>query len=94
MNTDIMTYEQLLQLEEGNGKVSKGLSQYEINLIQEIKWKRPNDTTNRDDKCTICYENYIRGDKVKELKSCNHSYHSKCINQWLEKEKRCPVCNK
>ena len=57
----------MLALEEGNGKVSKGLSAYEINSIPQIKWKRANDTTNRDDKCTVCYENYKRGDLVKEL---------------------------
>lgn len=30
-NVDSMTYEQLMELEEANGKVSKGLKSYQIN---------------------------------------------------------------
>ena len=33
-----MTYEQLLELEESNGKVSKGLKGFEINRIPEAKF--------------------------------------------------------
>ena len=25
---------------------------------------------------------------------CKHAYHSKCINTWLLKEKRCPICRR
>lgn len=39
-NTDNMTYEQLLELEENNGKVSKGLKTYEINRIPEKTWMK------------------------------------------------------
>ena len=34
-NVDNMTYEQILELEENSGKVSKGLSKYEIDGIFE-----------------------------------------------------------
>ena len=39
-NTDNMTYEQLLELEENNGKVSKGLKSHEIYRIPEKTWMR------------------------------------------------------
>ena len=27
------------------------------------------------------------------MKKCGHEYHSKCIDEWLKSEKRCPMCN-
>jgi hypothetical protein len=38
-------------------------------------------------------EKFKMNDKFKELKTCKHPFHSKCVNKWLEGEKRCPVCN-
>ena len=41
----------------------------------------------------ICFENFEKGQKMRNLKRCHHEYHTKCIDQWLQNEKRCPVCN-
>ena len=69
-NPDEMTYEQLLQLEEENGKVSKGLKPNQIKGLPEKTWNRVNDTAKKEEQCSICYENFSRGQKVKELKKC------------------------
>ena len=92
-NPDNMTYEQMLALEDRNGKVSKGLKLSEIKKIKEKIWRRKTDTTKKEETCSICFEKYKLNDKVKELKNCQHSYHSSCIDKWLKNEKRCPVCN-
>ena len=39
-----MTYEQLLELEENNGKVSKGLKPSQIKKIPERTWMKASDT--------------------------------------------------
>ena len=91
-NTDNMTYEQLLELEENNGKVSKGLKAYEINRIPEKLWMKKSDC--EESSCSICFDNFERAQKIKKLKNCGHEYHSTCITKWLKDEKRCPVCNK
>jgi E3 ubiquitin-protein ligase BIG BROTHER-like protein len=85
---DQMTYEQILELEERNGKVSKGLSKEEISKIPQRIWMRQNDT-----KCSICFEEIKGGEWVRELGKCKHLYHRKCLDEWLNQEKRCPVCN-
>jgi len=92
-NPDEMSYEQLLELEEKNGKVSKGLTKSDISKIREKRWYTMTDTTKKEDSCSICFEKYKRLDRLKELKPCDHSYHAKCIDEWLTNEKRCPVCN-
>ena len=54
INPDNMTYEQLMELEEKNGKVSKGLKPAQINSIRERAWVRNGDTS--DDTCSICFD--------------------------------------
>ena len=45
------------------------------------------------DKCIICLDNiqhsfcYLNCD-------CNNIYHSDCVNNWLQINRKCPTCNK
>ena len=55
-NVDNMTYEQLLEMEEANGKVSKGLTPQQIASIPEKTWKKPSDT--QDETCAICFDKF------------------------------------
>lgn len=57
-NVDNMTYEQLMELEEANGKVSKGLKSYEISAIPESTWMKNSDTV--ESSCSICFEEFER----------------------------------
>ena len=41
--------------------------------------------------CVICLENYKKEDKISIL-SCDHYYHTKCLNEWLKKKQECPLC--
>ena len=40
--------------------------------------------------CSICYEKINKKEKYKT--KCNHSFHSNCINKWLERDNKCPLC--
>jgi hypothetical protein len=42
--------------------------------------------------CSICLEDFAKGDKICYL-PCFHFFHSKCIKQWTERSKKCPLCN-
>lgn len=49
--------------------------------------------------CSICLENLslvdfdIDSDKSCKI-SCNHCFHKKCISNWLDNYKNCPLCRK
>ena len=90
-NPDNMTYEQLLALEESNGKVSKGLTKAQINSLPEKMWLNRGDA--EEESCSICFDNFERRQKIKKLPMCGHEYHSSCLNKWLNEQKRCPMCN-
>ena len=90
-NPDSMTYEQLMELGERNGAVSKGLTRAQINAIRERAFVRNGDTS--EDTCSICFDVFSKFQKYKKLPKCGHEYHSKCIDRWLGDQKHCPMCN-
>ena len=88
-NPDAMTYEQLLQLEDNVGSVSKGLSSNQIDKLPIIKYRKEKNSENYQ--CIICMEEFEEKEKVKLL-PCGHIFHNNCIKQWLLKQKTCPFC--
>lgn len=47
------------------------------------------------DQCTICLSTYEKDEDVSYLKTCNHLFHTICINKWLlEFNHKCPMCRK
>ncbi len=45
-----------------------------------------------DDICCICLDNlYIKGNSIAVL-DCNHEFHKKCLEKWLEIKQICPLC--
>uniref|UniRef100_A0A6C0HWG6 RING-type domain-containing protein n=1 Tax=viral metagenome TaxID=1070528 RepID=A0A6C0HWG6_9ZZZZ len=39
--------------------------------------------------CSVCLSSLIND--ISKL-SCNHSFHEKCINEWLKEKNTCPLC--
>ncbi|EAR85086.3 zinc finger, C3HC4 type (RING finger) protein (macronuclear) [Tetrahymena thermophila SB210] len=89
VNVDNMTYEEMLELEEKNGKVSRGLPQEIIQQIPSVNFNSRLKIIS--EKCTICISEFEYGEKLKQL-PCKHIYHPECVDNWLKQEKKCPVC--
>ena len=89
---DKMTYEQLLELEENVGSVSKGLTKKQIKKIPKVIYNRYK-FSNDDNKCVVCQYEFKNGEEVTKL-SCGHLFHSECVDTWLSKNKVCPMCHK
>ena len=47
--------------------------------------------SNRISDCVICQENISFDNMV--ITSCDHMYHSECINMWMRTKRVCPLCN-
>lgn len=43
------------------------------------------------DKCPICLDNFVTGDKV-ILLQCQHTAHSACLRRWFTEKDSCPQC--
>ena len=40
--------------------------------------------------CVICQELFVKAHSL----SCSHSFCEKCINEWMKKNRLCPICRK
>ena len=87
-NVDNMTYEQLLELEENNGKVSKGLTPAQIRAIPEKMWMSKHDSV--EDQCSICFEKFERRQKIKTRQQhrCKTCKHYECFPGKRTKEEK------
>ena len=43
--------------------------------------------------CMICQSKFKNGVEARSL-PCFHHFHTKCIDRWLNKNQKCPLCNK
>ncbi len=91
-NPDNMTYEELLALEDKVGNVSKGLTKNQIKKIPIVYFSKYK-FKNFDTKCAVCQYDFNEGEKVTKL-NCNHLFHAPCVDEWLLKNKICPICKK
>ncbi|CAH8382240.1 unnamed protein product [Eruca vesicaria subsp. sativa] len=44
------------------------------------------------DQCSICLIDFMDDDTMRLISSCNHFFHTICIDLWFESHKTCPVC--
>lgn len=44
-------------------------------------------------RCTICFDDYREGNRIKFL-PCNHHFHVECIDEWFNVKDSCPLCKK
>jgi len=49
-------------------------------------------SSEEEEACSICQDNYTEGQAVRELSHCNHVFHRNCIETWFQQNVHCPVC--
>ncbi|XP_057770533.1 E3 ubiquitin-protein ligase RDUF2-like [Salvia miltiorrhiza] len=97
LDTDNMSYEELLELSDRIGYVSTGLRDDEITRCLGTTKVAPSTdlslhfTSEMERKCSICQEEYEADDETGKL-YCGHFYHIYCIKQWLRQKSSCPIC--
>ncbi|KAK7389656.1 hypothetical protein VNO78_24880 [Psophocarpus tetragonolobus] len=42
--------------------------------------------------CVICLASFEEEESVRKLHTCNHIFHTSCIDQWLASHSGCPLC--
>ena len=42
--------------------------------------------------CAVCLEAFRAGDRCRVLPGCEHGFHAECVDTWLRKSRRCPIC--
>ncbi|KAJ4917556.1 RING-H2 finger protein ATL75 [Raphanus sativus] len=44
------------------------------------------------EECVICLSDFVSGEKLRLLPKCNHGFHVRCIDKWLQQHLTCPKC--
>ena len=52
----------------------------------------PDEEESEEDGCPICL-NDIAPDEEVLIMPCAHSFHTKCVTDWLKRKTTCPCCN-
>ena len=83
----MMNYEQLQELGDRMGAVSKGYSPAKI-----AKLRPKANFDHIGEVCPICLEKIEIASLYKTL-NCRHLFHGDCIDKCLESSKKCPCCS-
>ncbi|KAL4324895.1 hypothetical protein GQ457_11G014210 [Hibiscus cannabinus] len=96
----------IMQSWTSNGDLENQLSSDQIvdHIVQREPSQNRHDKTSRSTTngeeielrctadCVICLEEFKDGDSCSVLPNCKHVYHQFCIDQWLAKNRHCPLC--
>jgi uncharacterized membrane protein YgcG len=82
----------LEELEED--KKENGQDQVHTNLNNQLNSQAPQIEIQNEERHNIEQEKFFnkKEDNFIAKLECGHSFHSKCISQWMEKNNQCPVC--
>ena len=76
-------------------KLFNGISTEEIGSLKIMTYQNYLDSKGRIEiACPICYEDYENYIELRVMECPgNHVFHKKCIDKWLIKSNKCPMCN-
>ncbi|KAI4353542.1 hypothetical protein L6164_002485 [Bauhinia variegata] len=77
-------------IEAPHQTVAKGLKKGDLSQIPVVVYGSGIDIPATE--CPICLSEFQKGDKVRMLPKCNHGFHVRCIDTWLESHCSCPNC--
>ncbi|KAL3081376.1 hypothetical protein niasHT_039853 [Heterodera trifolii] len=52
----------------------------------------PTRIVSESESCPICLSEFEADSEIKQLSSCNHNFHTTCMELWLLQKDECPVC--
>ncbi|CAL4885175.1 unnamed protein product [Urochloa decumbens] len=75
---------------EESGGGGAGLSSEEIGELPCHEFEE--ERAGGGGECAVCLEAFLAGARCRALPRCGHGFHAECVDSWLCKSRRCPVC--
>ncbi|CAI8619084.1 unnamed protein product [Vicia faba] len=74
--------------------VNKGIKKKALKTFPTVSYSTELKLPCLDTECVICLSEFTKGEKVRILPKCNHSFHVGCIDKWLKAHTSCPKCRR
>lgn len=82
----------LARLQRALAKASVGATPLELDAVAPVIPFDPAAHEGADAVCAICLDEMESGAKTRKL-PCGHIFDAICVEQWVAKANRCPICN-
>ncbi|XP_073024269.1 RING-H2 finger protein ATL78-like [Primulina eburnea] len=70
----------------------KGIKKRALKTFLTISYTSEVKLPGLDTECAICLSDFGPGERVRVLPKCNHGFHVRCIDKWLNSHSSCPTC--
>nr|KJB76708.1 hypothetical protein B456_012G103200 [Gossypium raimondii] len=60
--------------------------------VSGVKYQKETHSKEIGNECPVCLSVFADGEEVKQLSGCKHSFHTTCIDLWLNNHNNCPIC--
>ncbi|KFK36035.1 hypothetical protein AALP_AA4G069500 [Arabis alpina] len=74
------------------GSSNKGISKKALKMFPVVSYSTKMNLSGLGEECVICLSDFVSGEKLRLLPKCNHGFHVRCIDKWLQQHLTCPKC--
>ena len=74
----------------GQSPIETGVTLNEIRTNTELH--TIDSESEREETCSICRGDYSDNNIVRIINVCDHKFHSSCLDNWLSRNRTCPLC--
>ncbi|KZV22540.1 hypothetical protein F511_11514 [Dorcoceras hygrometricum] len=71
---------------------NKGVKKKALKTFPTVSYTSDLKLPGFDKECAICLSDFAVGESVRVLPICNHGFHIRCIDKWLNSHSSCPTC--
>ncbi|CAH8362987.1 unnamed protein product [Eruca vesicaria subsp. sativa] len=71
---------------------NKGIKKQALRMFPVVSYSHEMNLRGIGEECVICLSDFVSGEKLRLLPKCNHGFHVRCIDKWLQQHLTCPKC--
>ncbi|ESQ30575.1 hypothetical protein EUTSA_v10012018mg [Eutrema salsugineum] len=91
-SSSFMISEPISSLSTPRGSSNKGIKKKALRMFPVVSYSPEMNLPGFGEECVICLSDFVSGEKLRLLPKCNHGFHVRCIDKWLQQHLTCPKC--
>ncbi|XP_010500467.1 PREDICTED: E3 ubiquitin-protein ligase ATL76-like [Camelina sativa] len=91
-SSSFMISEPISSLSTPRGSSNKGIKKKALKMFPVVSYAPEMNLPGVGEDCVICLSDFVSGEQLRLLPKCNHGFHIRCIDKWLQHHLTCPKC--